>query len=593
MPIATHRTRYLFIALVLSWLALILLTRPAHGGWSADPVQVHATSALCPVVAACDDGHYGAVVVWQENTASGGLLKAQHLLASGDLDPAWAAPAAVSSTDVARTAAGAVSDGAGGAYVWWMQSSMLYLTHVGAAGSVSAGWPAGGRALGALPSTQHRPDAAADGAGGVYVGWLSMPLFGDPIASVRVVHLGASNTGAGGWATGGRSFGLAGADALTAVSFGLDAAPGGGLWLAWQLQNVEGATQPGDVRVLRVTEAGLPASGWTAEGVSIAPYDPAFLSQSYGWSSPPAAGQIAIANDGGSGAFIVNSQGAAEGGYADHFTNTLYRVDAVGGTAAGWSPAGVDLGIVGVLGLPDLGDRASVRALTDDRGGVYAGLPWYASEFTERIQFYRRAGDGSTLPGGIGADQRGIEFAARGDGGMFIASYKPSGATGPYEANAYVAAGQSDPGASFYESEPSYYSTRYGDIGLAPTGDGGAIVAWSELIDRQGVFAVRLGPGGVVTGVPPTVLGAPTLRVRFVRGEGVRAWATMAGPVWLSLHDLAGRRISTTTTVNDDRIAMAQVDVLFPGTRDLPGGVYFVRAVGGAHEVHARVIVLH
>jgi hypothetical protein len=88
VPPGSHRIRYTIIALVLTWMALMLFTRPAHGAWSADPVEVHATSALCPAVSAIDDGHCGAIIVWQENTASGGLLKAQHLEANGDVDAA-------------------------------------------------------------------------------------------------------------------------------------------------------------------------------------------------------------------------------------------------------------------------------------------------------------------------------------------------------------------------------------------------------------------------------------------------------------------------------------------------------------------------
>ena len=63
MPYATHRARYFIVALLVTWFGLMLLTRPAHGGWSADAVEVHATSALCPLVSACDDGSRGAIVV--------------------------------------------------------------------------------------------------------------------------------------------------------------------------------------------------------------------------------------------------------------------------------------------------------------------------------------------------------------------------------------------------------------------------------------------------------------------------------------------------------------------------------------------------
>jgi len=41
---------------------------------------------------------HGAIVVWQENTSGGNVLRAQHLLATGDVDPAWPVPATVCAT---------------------------------------------------------------------------------------------------------------------------------------------------------------------------------------------------------------------------------------------------------------------------------------------------------------------------------------------------------------------------------------------------------------------------------------------------------------------------------------------------------------
>src|SRR5262249_1207251 len=147
MTIPLLRSRRSGSACIAS-LGLVALVRMAHAAWGVDPVEVHATTALCPAVTAVGDGHYGAIVAWQENTASGGLLKAQHLLASGDVDPAWVAPAALSDRDATRGALGAVSDGAGGAYVWWMENTALYVTHVTGSGTVATGWPASGRSLG-------------------------------------------------------------------------------------------------------------------------------------------------------------------------------------------------------------------------------------------------------------------------------------------------------------------------------------------------------------------------------------------------------------------------------------------------------------
>ena len=45
-----HRTRVAILATLFALLALMLFTRRTHAAWSADPVEVHATTALCPLV---------------------------------------------------------------------------------------------------------------------------------------------------------------------------------------------------------------------------------------------------------------------------------------------------------------------------------------------------------------------------------------------------------------------------------------------------------------------------------------------------------------------------------------------------------------
>ena len=60
-----HRRSFLWIVL-LALLALMLSARPAHSGWSTDPVEIPAPIALCPLVAVVDDGNNGALIVWQQ-----------------------------------------------------------------------------------------------------------------------------------------------------------------------------------------------------------------------------------------------------------------------------------------------------------------------------------------------------------------------------------------------------------------------------------------------------------------------------------------------------------------------------------------------
>src|SRR5262249_14475377 len=368
------------------------------------------------------------------------------------------------------------------------------------------------------------------GAGGIYVAWLS-PLvpFGPTTTYVRAVHLGPAGLGAGGWPTGGRALVGTSDPDVSVNSFGVDRASDDGLWLTWQtvLVGPSGTALPGELRALRLTAAGLPASGWTADGILLAPYDTEFMQHAGGWMTSQPAALVAAARADESGAYIVSSQGKWDGSVVN-FHLTLRHLDAAGAPAPGWTSDGQAIGDVtgdisgGMIQFASA--EASVRAVADLRGGGLAGVPFFASEFTALTFFSRLAPDGAPLAGGIGADQRGLEFAPRGDGGMFIASFKPAGANGPYEADAYIAVAQSDPGDGFYETKRSFSATRYGDVGLTATGDGGAIFAWSQLIDRQGIYAIRLGQAGVVTGVPPApVTGGPSLRVRFVRGEGVHA----------------------------------------------------------------------
>src|SRR5262249_32847480 len=186
---------------------------------------------------------------------------------------------------------------------WWMETAALYVTDVTGSGTVATGWPASGRSLGTLPSNRHRPAAVADGTGGIYVGWLA--LTGEPTEVIHAVHLGPNAASKGGWSILGRTFGAEGDITRSGQSFGMDVAPAGGRWLAWDsFHFVGGAAQPGDVRVLRVTTAGRPAASWSADGVSLAPFDPSFLGDI---NALLALGQgfAAVAGDGGGGAYVV------------------------------------------------------------------------------------------------------------------------------------------------------------------------------------------------------------------------------------------------------------------------------------------------
>jgi len=179
---------------------LTLAHTPALAGWSADPVQVFKSGYSVPLLKACSDGAHGTIVAWQENAPAGQrVLRAQHLLEPGDFDPTWSdAGVIVCAVDAPRANLFALSDHLGGAYLLWTESGSFYATRIGSDGATSAGWPSRGRELG---TTGLPPSVIEDGASGFYAAWVNAT------GGMSAIHLGAANTGAGGWPNSSRGCG--------------------------------------------------------------------------------------------------------------------------------------------------------------------------------------------------------------------------------------------------------------------------------------------------------------------------------------------------------------------------------------------------
>lgn len=349
----------------------------------------------------------------------------------------------------------------------------------------------------------------------------------------------------------------------------------------------------GDYRLVRLTSAGLPAAGWDARGVTLGVYPADALNTTSGWSIAPGMALVGVASDGGDGAYL-------ERGDADLVSNPgslvlqpkLFRLDGTGAIASGWPAAGVAPATWGMQATTDNGATASLRAIADGSGGVFAGQPAYASEATNVYFFSRMGANGAALAADVGVDQRGLEFAPRGDGGMFLASFNPTGPTSVWTPDAYVGLAQSSPGANWMESHDTPVVTWYGDIGLASLGDGSAVLAWSQVNVRHGIYAVRVNASGLVTGVAPgTGTGvSPRLALHFARGAGVAAFAELpaAGRASVVLADVAGRVLARAAF---DAAAGANTWTL-PGTAGLSPGVYFARIESGALRLAGKVAVI-
>lgn len=136
-----------------------------------------------PVIAS--DGAGGAIVAWNDKRAFPFNIDAQHVLASGEVDPAWPVNGrALLSDALVQTIVpqgvefpAIVSDGAGGAIVTWpdgrstLSGIDIYAHHILASGALDRSWPANGTTVCSAGDDQASPVILSDGAGGAFIAW--------------------------------------------------------------------------------------------------------------------------------------------------------------------------------------------------------------------------------------------------------------------------------------------------------------------------------------------------------------------------------------------------------------------------------------
>jgi hypothetical protein len=292
----------------------------------------------------------------------------------------------------------------------------------------------------------------------------------------------------------------------------------------------------------------------------------------------------AVTPDAQGGAFVAFGE-VEESPFGLGASDRVQRVGAAAAIAPGWPAGGI--GTPPLAGFPAVDGSSAATSLalfSDLTGGAFVGRPGTYDHGSDYGFKHVDAGGGS-----LGEDVRvfadRVESQPRGDGGVVVASFFPTGPYGPYSPAAYLQVGQSDPGGWFSEYHDQPVIEWYGDIGLTTTGDGGSIFAWSQVHERLGIFAIRMNPAGIVTGVPPG--GVPrALRIWFTPGDGIRVAGGAGAPISLHLHDVTGREVAR----GESDGASSAWNV--PGTRDLPAGVYFARARDGVRTLGAKVLVL-
>ncbi|MFN8587574.1 MAG: FlgD immunoglobulin-like domain containing protein [Candidatus Eisenbacteria bacterium] len=317
--------------------------------WPADGRILQTQWWSAQQLRAVSDGAGGAIVAWlDDRSAPVTTVVAQRIRYDGTLDPAWPATGVVlcSATGL-RTALEMVSDDCGGAILSWvdLRSGLLdvYAQRVRVTGIVDPAWPADGRLLCNNAAQQMYPTMISDGRNGAIVAWSDL-RFGNE--DIYAQHVWSNGTLDSAWpATGISLCNAAGNQTLPEITS--DGAYGA--IVVWQ----DG--RPGthtDVYAQHVLAAGTVDPAWTANGVLVC-------------SAANNQQQPLVVSDGAGGAIASwldhrNSPYVECGFYVQH-------VRAAGSVDPAWPANGR---LVYAYGTYDMYEP---RLLADDRGGAIVG----------------------------------------------------------------------------------------------------------------------------------------------------------------------------------------------------------------------------
>ena len=290
--------------------------------WPQDGLAVCSASEdqLNPVAAS--DGHGGYVVAWEDwRNAKEPHIYAQHILASGVLDPAWSPEGLLVSGETgAHTLPRIITTGDGGALIAWheLRGELLdvSLQRLSPSGRLLPDWPTSGLRISDQPGERTSVALLPDGSGGALVSWFQSGEEAEWTLLAQHV-LGSAELDAH-WPTGGMVV-RAQLDGTSSSAMVSDGA--GGAIVAWTDRRHEGVA---NVYARRVLASGEADPRWPEQGAVV---------------SVEATGQRypSLVADGASGAFVAWQDARLEGSesvYAQHLTDA-------GGIAPGWPERGL------------------------------------------------------------------------------------------------------------------------------------------------------------------------------------------------------------------------------------------------------------
>lgn len=569
----------------------------AFAGWGPDGVTVWPSTSVISVVAAANDGGLGTFVAWHEGSiyTTPGPLRVQHLLPNGFLDPAWPADGTLASSVAAhRTFVTAVPDRQGGVYVCWTEGTnpaSLFLTRIDPDGQVGTGWPASGMSLGAFALAIGRPSVIEDGAHGVYVAW-------NNATHIRALRVGVDGLGVGGWPDQPRT--VVPDDDAETVHFWPDLAlaPDGGIFLSWATWSFDTTAVQSGLRVRRLTGSGENSPGWPVEGLMVGSFRPEGIPDIV-----IQAPLLDIAPDGRGGLFVYAGSLWSTSVSSAGVSRRLHRLRGDGEPASDWPEGGRELPDYFYYDWragPDLG----LRVQPDGIDGAFVEGLAYVLHAPPSVSLARCTAAGEwpqEWPAPWAAFEvlgAGHETVVTGDGRAFVAQFEAYLEFGYRDwPPAFIGVDQwaAPMGWAHWREWHNVERTGYqvfGDIALAPSGDGGVVLFWSQVRYRFGLFARRFSPSGEVTVAvrQPGWEITPLFQLSFSKGVGVRARVALdRTPERLDLFDINGRRVASLPLGE----GAGTDEITLPGTASLASGLYFARLMAGGVAAVGKVAVVH
>ena len=580
--------------LPLALLATCLATRDAHSDWNPDGNRVSLSDGTVLEVAAVSNGAGGVFVAWVDVQYDGAGVTSRVYLQSLDAEGEVVAGWPVGGLELSRETVSSMSlasDGLGGAYVSWRTGTSLTelrLQRVGAKGAPAPGWPEGGMTV--AQSVVPPAKLASDGTGGVLVGWIQ--YVGPTLPQKqRVIRVLGDAAVAAGWPAAGID--LAPTRGWTVPAVATKGA--GGALVGW-LEHLPEINRS-RLRVHHVQPDGVFDPAWPPGGTSLSEY-PGLIA---GLTLVPDRGG-AFAAWGGEPYFCLDALCADCYCPSDQIVS---HIDAQG-SGAGWPSEGRRLGDFGKVstapegGLVALTIRPATAPDLADAPPRLGPSDRYDAAFVTRLE-----ADGSTSPGwthrGIVSTEvrnpTGGDAVSDGQGGVFATWIDHrTGNSVIYgtrlSASGAIASGWHEFGSLVAPAALYPYSPV-----LVASGEG-AIVVWLEMRTRtQQVWADRLVPGppgspAPLAAVPAGLAGFGIRRVwpnPSREGFDVTIELPEAAPATLEIYDLAGRVVGSERF---DFPSAARGSVSLNRDRVLEPGIYWLRLRQGPRMASQRIIVI-